>query len=1372
MRKTTYRQPNPIARQHAEWLSLLDISGPFLSMPVLREVFPQGLEKDAPDLKRALRAAYEEWLDNQGSTRADPAIHRAWAEWVLRHVLDIDDEVLCLDEAGLSAWAAPSADGSAPLAPDMAFRDPDDPAVAHLLVQVVPKGQGLESSPAGRHTPHSPAARMQDLLKATRVPLGLVTNGEQWMLVHALPEQSTGYISWYAELWLAEPLTLQAFRTLLRVMRLVGAGKGETLRDLLARSASDQEEVTDQLGLQVREALAILVRTIDRADQDRGGRLLRGIPEAQLYEAGVTVMMRLVFLLSAEERGLLLLGDPLYDEHYAASTLRAQLQERADQAGEEVLERHHDAWCRLLSTFRAVYAGARHDQLHLAAYGGGLFDPDRFPFLEGRPAGSGWRTTPADPLPIDNRTVLHLLSALQMLRVPGPQGGPAEARRLSFRALDVVQIGHVYEGLLDHTARRAAEPVLGLERAGDKVADLPLPALEEQAARGQDALIRYLRAETGRSLSALKKGLQAGADLETAPRLRAACVNDDPLYARVLPYAGVLRKDDYGQPLVVPVGSVYVTAGRLRRATGTHYTPRLLTEPIVQHTLEPQVYEGPAEGRLRDRWRLRTAPELLGLRVCDIAMGSGAFLVETCRYLSECVVQAWGEREANLQRRHAGEIVLITPEGERTGDLHQSIPADADERLRLARRLVADRCLYGVDKNPLAVEMAKLSLWLVTMEKDKPFSFLDHALKCGDSLVGVDRRQLQFWTLHPKPNAGSGYEPFGTEIDIEKVVARRREIAALPDRDVRDQQVKEVKLADAEALTNHLRTGADLLVSSYLAGLKGPAAERLRERLWRAFRLGADAPLDAPDLTTCVPGGVSPFHWELEFPEVSEEGGFHAIVGNPPFMGGLRLSTNLGTAYLDYLRRAWPDAAGTMDLCGFFYRRAFQKLRPGGALGLIATNTIAQGDTREGGLDRILAAGGRIYRAENDVPWPGRAAVVVDVVHLISGLWQANRALNGKPVRTISAYLDGRAVTGSPQRLAANEGLSFIGSYVLGMGFVLEPQEAEALIDKDPRKKHVLFPYLNGEDLNSRPDQSPSRWVINFFDWPLERGAPGQWVGASAERQRKWLQEGRVPGDYVLPVAADYPDCLAVVRDRVCSERQKLTTGNSTSRRRRHFWWQYGASAAALYQAIASLRRALVTCRVSNTHALTFLSANQVFSDATVVFDADDAATFAILQGSAHESWARQYSSTLKGDMRYSPTDCVQTFAFPDILEGLACAGEAYHEYRRQIMLARQEGLTATYNRFHDAEETAADIARLRELHREMDQAVAAAYGWGDLDLGHGFHEAPQGSRYTISAPARDEVLDRLLALNQERYEDEVRHGLHEKKGRGKGRLV
>jgi len=97
-------------------------------------------------------------------------------------------------------------------------------------------------------------------------------------------------------------------------------------------------------------------------------------------------------------------------------------------------------------------------------------------------------------------------------------------------------------------------------------------------------------------------------------------------------------------------------------------------------------------------------------------------------------------------------------------------------------------------------------------------------------------------------------------------------------------------------------------------------------------------------------------------------------------------------------------------------------------------------------------------------------------------------------------------------------------------------------------------------------------------------------------------------------------------------------------------------------------------------------------------------------------------------------------------------------------MLARQEGLTRTYNRFHDPDDTSTDIQKLRQLHVEMDHAVAAAYGWTDLDLGHGFHQTKQGLRYTISEPARREVLARLLKLNHERYAEEVRQGLHEKK--------
>jgi hypothetical protein len=166
----------------------------------------------------------------------------------------------------------------------------------------------------------------------------------------------------------------------------------------------------------------------------------------------------------------------------------------------------------------------------------------------------------------------------------------------------------------------------------------------------------------------------------------------------------------------------------------------------------------------------------------------------------------------------------------------------------------------------------------------------------------------------------------------------------------------------------------------------------------------------------------------------------------------------------------------------------------------------------------------------------------------------------------------------------------------------------------------------------------------------------------------------------------------------------------------------------------------------------------------TIIFAFDEAWAFAVLQSCCHEAWARTYASTMKQDLRYTPTDVFETFPLPmwSESEALEQIGEAYHEHRRQLMLDRQEGLTDTYNRFHDPEETAGDIVRLRELHVEMDEAVAAAYGWEDLELGHGFHETPQGVRFTIDQDVRWEVLDRLLALNHERHEEEVRARLQE----------
>ncbi len=573
-----------VARHHAEWLSLVETSGPFLSMPVLLRTFPQELDKADTDHTRALRLAHEEWDESQ-ERQPNPAFHTAWVRFVLTQTLDLPAEVLAEGSRMPAGLRVTVAEHGEVLTPDLVVVNPDgtsDAGKPRFLVQVYPVSQDLRRAVAASRWKVSPETRMVELLRGTDVRLGLVTNGEHWMLVSARPNELAGFASWYAALWLEEPLTLRAFRSLLGVHRFFSVAESETLEALLAESAADQQEVTDQLGWQVRQAVELLVAALDRSDRDHGRALLHDVPDARLYEAAVTVMMRLVFLFAAEERGLLLLGDPLYDQHYAVSTLRAQLRETADQHGEEVVEQRIDAWCRLLATFRAVHAGMRHDRLTLAAYGGSLFDPDRFPFLEGRAERTSWRTVPAASLPVNNRTVLHLLEALQMLEVRLPGGGPTEARRLSFRALDIEQMGHVYEGLLDHTAARAGTPVIGLIGTRQGEAEVPLDSLERLCADAGAKFLEFLSEKTGRQPATIRRALTYEPVGEDVHRLLVACDNDERLERRVRPFAGLVREDTRGYPVVIPPGSVYVTRGSDRRTSGTHYTPRSLTEPIVR----------------------------------------------------------------------------------------------------------------------------------------------------------------------------------------------------------------------------------------------------------------------------------------------------------------------------------------------------------------------------------------------------------------------------------------------------------------------------------------------------------------------------------------------------------------------------------------------------------------------------------------------------------------------------------------------------------------------------------------------------------------------------------------------------------------------
>ena len=340
--------PIPITKYHADWLSLIEISGPFVSMPILTQVFPQGLEDVPAELARSLRADFEFWQENVN----DVAVHSAWVKLVLDSLLGYSNEVLLSGQAIPAGLKAEFPEHEETLRADFVLVEPKAEGAERkpkLLIQIFPPEQELGKAVSGSRWAASVGTRMMELLHATEVRMGLVTNGEQWMLVDAPRGETTGFTTWYASLWFDERSTLNAFQSLLGVRRFFGVTEDETLESLLARSANHQQEVTDQLGLQVRHAVEILIQAVDKAEQNVGARRAVPVQPDLLYEAALTVMMRLVFLLSAEERKLLPIDDDQYSNYYAVSTLREQLQTLASLQGEEVLERRFDAWSRLLA---------------------------------------------------------------------------------------------------------------------------------------------------------------------------------------------------------------------------------------------------------------------------------------------------------------------------------------------------------------------------------------------------------------------------------------------------------------------------------------------------------------------------------------------------------------------------------------------------------------------------------------------------------------------------------------------------------------------------------------------------------------------------------------------------------------------------------------------------------------------------------------------------------------------------------------------------------------------------------------------------------------------------------------------------------------
>lgn len=917
---------------------------------------------------------------------------------------------------------------------------------------------------------------------------------------------------------------------------------------------------------------------------------------------------------------------------------------------------------------------------------------------------------------------------------------------LSYRALDVEQIGSVYESIMGFEV----EVAHGLSIA-IKPKDI---VVNVDAILAENLTARVKKIE---ELAECKLSVKEKKELESAKTIEQIV-------------AGIANKISRRTPDLLPIGSLFLQPGEERRRSGSHYTPRKLTQPIVEKTLEP-VFKG-----LGDK---PTPEKILEIKVCDLAMGSGAFLVETCRQLAQKLLEAWIQY-----------------------DRIKEIPDDV-EPLLAARRLVAQKCLYGVDKNPFAVNLAKLSLWLVTLAKDRPFTFVDHALKCGDSLVGFGPSEIEgFGQIYTKDL--SFLYPL-KEIQ-QKVMDYRQDIQKEDSRTDAQAENKIIQLRNLDHELEFTRLIGDVIAASFFNGTSKKEREETRKNYivlitsWREGRVETE---EIKKISLMLRNGktrILPFNWELEFPEVfnRDNPGFDAIVGNPPFAGHVTLVISNGRSYADFLREKNIGSAGKCDIVAHFFRQAFNLIRKSGVFGLIATNTIGQGDTRSSGLSFICNSGGTIYNAQKRVKWPGLAAVVVSVVNIYKGKYSGTKYLDGRLVNNISAFLFPKGGNENPKVLLSNSGKSFQGSVVLGMGFTFDDSNPDAtpvaemnrLIEKDSRNAERIFPYIGGEEVNSSPTHAHHRYVINFGDM-------------SESEARRWT------------------DLMAIVEEKVKPGRIKSQdNSNSSHGKRSAIWWQHYHQAKDLYQNIAHLDRVLVITRVTKHLSFTFLSTNNVFAETTVVFSLSNYSHFSVLQSRFHEIWSRFFGSSMKDDLRYTPSDCFETFPFPENWETskqLEEVGKIYYEYRARLMINNNQGLTETYNRFHDPYEADPEILKLRELHSQMDEAVIAAYGWFDVDIKCGFvldyvdvnidnvseglrekvlsgdlffpkpddaitcdGEIREGKRklpwnYKWNQSTHDEILARLLDLNQKRYEEETLAGKNtknkkEKKGSRQGK--
>lgn len=778
-----------------------------------------------------------------------------------------------------------------------------------------------------------------------------------------------------------------------------GETKHCPLLQAILDSRKGQNELSAVLGERVRQAVELLIRShgpaLDRLTAETGGRL-PPVEGRDIYAAAVRTVMRMVVLMFAESRLLMPMDrSPLYFSSYSLAGLRESL-ESAHARGPALLHSRRSAWPRVLALFALVRDGCGYPDLSVPKYGGDLFttgqsDPNSgmsraLAVFESACFQSDFAGVMSDA---DVRDILEKLSYSEMTIRQG-RGSIRTRVPVDFSDLQSEYIGILYEGLLDFELRRAGpdEPIVFLA-IGDEPA-LPLSRLEAM----DDAAIRNLVEKFKVKKAAASEDDESDetedADVdpdeasedepeeaadETAEDVDAApdggeppSAMDDPVQLararawawarRAVSVGGMVRKpkskkaealaqyerevEAAGRKLVrtaiLPGQWYLVRWGGTRKGSGTFYTRPQLSVPTVHRTLRPLAYIAPPDDADAPTasWTPRKPEEILALKVCDPAVGSGSFPVAALRFLTDALYRSL-EHHGRLRDEGNKTVIALAEGRESAGRLDEDLlpcrPTDADFEPRLKarlRRYVVERCLYGVDLDPLAIELAKIALWIETMDRELPFSFLDHKFKCGNALVGCwfDRFRhypIMAWlreggdknhttAVHHKKDARTkaikGHLKDVIKPDLVAMIDRMRGQGDLFTAEGKTaEQVHDEALGILEAM-HRLAPGEDgehQRATLHRQLRESPAYVALRRAFdcwcalwfWPADQLAAapkpSAFTSLSAETTQVAERIARerrfFHWELEFPDVfaakaagdQSATGFSAIIGNPPW---------------------------------------------------------------------------------------------------------------------------------------------------------------------------------------------------------------------------------------------------------------------------------------------------------------------------------------------------------------------------------------------------------------------------------------------------------------------------------------------------------